>query len=79
MIDFFENLTRLLVLSKPKDPLSFLIQVIEHRVVQRLILVHGIVTPKRAEIVQAIGNSFNYKVIFVYLFKVLSIEELMAD
>ncbi len=51
LTDFFENLTRILVLSKPRDPLSFLIEVLEHRVVQRLILVHGIIQPKRNEIV----------------------------
>lgn len=62
MTDFFENLTRLLVLSKPKDPLNFLIEVVENRRVQRLILISGIISSKRAEIVQTLSNSFNYKV-----------------
>jgi adenylate kinase len=62
MTDLFENLTRILVLSKPKDPINFLVEVVENRRIQRLILVSGIVSSKRAEIVQTLSNSFNYKV-----------------
>lgn len=51
MTDFFENLTRLLVLSRPRDPIAFLIDILEHRLMQRLILVHCVVSPKRNEIV----------------------------
>lgn len=47
MTDLFENLTRLLVLSKPTDPLSFLIDILENRRVQRLILVAGVVASTR--------------------------------
>lgn len=31
MTDFFEYLTRLLVLSRPVDPIRFLVEVLEHR------------------------------------------------
>ena len=31
MTDIFENLTRLLVLSRPENPLTFLIDVLENR------------------------------------------------
>ena len=47
MTDIFENLTRLLVLSNPTDPLTFLRDVIENRRVQRLILVAGAVATTR--------------------------------
>ena len=67
MTDFFENLTRLLVLARPKDPISFLTEVLEHRLMQRLILVHCIVSPKRNEIVTTLGNAFNFKVILILI------------
>jgi adenylate kinase len=63
MTDFFEHLIRLLVLSRPSDPTSFLIEVLENRALQRLILVNSIVAPKRNEVVQSIANTFNYKVV----------------
>lgn len=47
MTDLFENLTRLLILSKPKDPVTFLIDILENRRMQRLILVTGVVTTTR--------------------------------
>ncbi|CAD8096671.1 unnamed protein product [Paramecium primaurelia] len=65
MTDLFENLTRLLVLSKPQDPMSFLIDVLENRRVQRLILVTGVVATTRQEIVVSLANLFNYKVITI--------------
>lgn len=65
MTDVFENLTRLLVLSRPKDPMAFLIDVLENRRVQRLILVAGVVVTTRQEIVISLANLFNYKVILV--------------
>ena len=51
MTDFFENMTRLLVLARPVDPITFLIEVLENRSLQRLILVNSVVAPKRNEIV----------------------------
>ena len=65
MTDLFENLTRLLVLSKPTDPLTFLIDVLENRRVQRLILISGVVAPTRQEIVISLANLFNYKIITI--------------
>jgi adenylate kinase len=65
MTDVFENLTRLLVLSKPADPLAFLVDVLENRRVQRLILISGVVAPTRQEIVISLANLFNYKIITI--------------
>ena len=31
LTDFFEHLTRLLVLSRPSDPVAFLVEVLENR------------------------------------------------
>lgn len=47
MTDVFEHLTRLLVLNRPDDPISFLIDALENRRVQRLILVSGVIVPNR--------------------------------
>lgn len=47
MTDVFENLTRMLVLSRPADPISFLVDALEHRRMQRLILISGVVVPVR--------------------------------
>jgi len=47
MTDVFENLTRMLVLSRPADPISFLVDALENRRMQRLILISGVVVPVR--------------------------------
>ncbi|KRX10916.1 P-loop containing nucleoside triphosphate hydrolase [Pseudocohnilembus persalinus] len=59
--DYFENLTKQLVINQPENPYKFLIEYLERRQRQRLILVTGGTTETREDICKQISTQLNYK------------------
>lgn len=59
----FHELTKLLLLRKPADPIQFLIDYLDKRNKRQIVCINGFDEESRVKLSKNIGNKFNYKVI----------------
>lgn len=63
----FSELTKRLLLSRPQDPLAFLIKYLENRNPKMVVCVQGYEDEKRNRLATALANKFNFSLVNVGL------------
>lgn len=61
----FSELTKRLLLSRPDDPIAFLIKYLENRNPKMVVCVQGYDEEKRGRLATALANKFNFSLINV--------------